>query len=111
MYDIEKRENLNDTHTHIYIAAPSSKFHFEDDAAEEQEEEEEDDEECEQDQQDDEFETAWDILDIARVIYEKSEDKETRLKLSDVHLCLGDVSVETGNNERGVGGVLISSTY
>ncbi|KAI9257945.1 hypothetical protein BDA99DRAFT_514858 [Phascolomyces articulosus] len=73
--------------------AQSSKFHFEDDEVPAEEDDE--DEEGEQNQQDDDFETAWDILDIARVIYEKSEDKETRLKLSDVHLCLGDVSVET----------------
>ncbi|KAI8147689.1 hypothetical protein BJV82DRAFT_596545 [Fennellomyces sp. T-0311] len=72
-------------------AAKSSKFHFEDD----EEPEEEEDDGQEEEQQDDDFETAWDILDIARVIYEKSEDKKTRLKLSDVHLCLGDVSVET----------------
>ncbi|KAG2236031.1 hypothetical protein INT48_008123 [Thamnidium elegans] len=46
-------------------------------------------------QLDDDFETAWDILDIARVIFEKGEDKNTQLKLADVHLCLGDVSLET----------------
>jgi HAT1-interacting factor 1 len=62
---------------------------------------EEDDEEEEEDGEDgepadDDFETAWDILDVARVIFEKSEDKDTQLKLADVHLCLGDVSLETG---------------
>ncbi|KAF7722105.1 hypothetical protein EC973_003685 [Apophysomyces ossiformis] len=44
---------------------------------------------------DDDFETAWDILDIARVIFEKNEDEETQLKLADVYMCLGDVSLET----------------
>lgn len=63
----------------------------EDDEEEEEEEEEEGGEPTE-----DDFETAWDILDVARVIFEKSEDKDTQLKLADVHLCLGDVSLETG---------------
>ncbi|KAI7848026.1 hypothetical protein BDC45DRAFT_551779 [Circinella umbellata] len=88
-----KAADVVPSHSQDPSTAPqSSKFHFEDDAAEQ---DDEDDEEGEQNQQDDEFETAWDILDIARVIYEKSEDKEVRLKLSDVHLCLADVSVET----------------
>lgn len=65
---------------------------------EEEEEEEEDEEDKEDgDQADDDFETAWDILDVARLIFEKGEDKETQLKLADVHLCLADVSLETGN--------------
>ncbi|KAI8970971.1 hypothetical protein BDB01DRAFT_525430 [Pilobolus umbonatus] len=61
----------------------------------EDEEEVEEAEEAEEEEEEDDFETAWDILDVARVIYEKSEDKETRLKLADVHLCLGDISLET----------------
>lgn len=56
----------------------------------------EDDEEEGEDSADDDFEAAWDILDVARVIFEKGEDKESQLKLADVHLCLGDVSLETG---------------
>lgn len=65
---------------------------------EEEEDEEEDEEDNENgDQADDDFETAWDILDVARLIFEKGEDKETQLKLADVHLCLADVSLETGN--------------
>ncbi|CEI89286.1 hypothetical protein RMCBS344292_03651 [Rhizopus microsporus] len=63
---------------------------------EEEEDEEEDEEDNENgDQADDDFETAWDILDVARLIFEKGEDKETQLKLADVHLCLADVSLET----------------
>lgn len=65
----------------------------------EQDEEDEEDEEEEEGAEgsaDDDFETAWDILDVARIIFEKSEDKDTKLKLADVHLCLGDVSLETG---------------
>lgn len=59
-------------------------------------EEEEDDDAEDAEAADDDFETAWDILDIARVIFEKGQDKNTQLKLADVHLCLGDVSLETG---------------
>ncbi|KAI8083278.1 uncharacterized protein B0P05DRAFT_536773 [Gilbertella persicaria] len=62
---------------------------------EEEEDEEEEEDAVEQGAADDDFETAWDILDVARVIFEKGEDKETQLKLADVHLCLGDVSLET----------------
>lgn len=67
-------------------------------AAEEQDDDDDDDAEEgeEAEAADDDFETAWDILDIARVIFEKGEDKNTQLKLADVHLCLGDVSLETG---------------
>ncbi|ORZ25322.1 hypothetical protein BCR42DRAFT_340312 [Absidia repens] len=45
--------------------------------------------------QEDDFETAWDVLDVARLIYEKSEDEDGKMKLADVLLCLGDVSLET----------------
>ncbi|KAG2200490.1 hypothetical protein INT46_004259, partial [Mucor plumbeus] len=62
-------------------------------------ENEEVDEEDEEDEAgntaEDDFETAWDILDVARVIFEKGEDKNSKLNLADVHLCLGDVSLET----------------
>ncbi|KAI8366216.1 hypothetical protein BD560DRAFT_372231 [Blakeslea trispora] len=63
------------------------------------ENDDEDEEEAEEEEgagsADEDFETAWDILDVARVIFEKGEDKETKLKLADVHLCLGDISLET----------------
>ncbi|CDH50412.1 hypothetical protein RO3G_01341 [Lichtheimia corymbifera JMRC:FSU:9682] len=74
----------------------NSKFHFEDDDQEE-EDQEQDEQQQQGDEEDDEddFQTAWEILDLSRVILEKNDDKETRLKLADVHLCLGDVSVET----------------
>lgn len=66
---------------------------------EDDEEEEENDEEEEGagNTADEDFETAWDILDVARVIFEKGEDIKSKLNLADVHLCLGDVSLETGN--------------
>ncbi|CAO3608544.1 unnamed protein product [Cunninghamella echinulata] len=45
--------------------------------------------------QDDDFETAWDVLDVARVIFEKNDDDATKLKLAEVLLLLGDISLET----------------
>jgi hypothetical protein len=59
---------------------------------EEQEEEDEDNPE-------DDFNAAWEVLDLARVIYDKrqDEDDEIKLKLADTYLALGDVSLETGN--------------
>lgn len=66
-----------------------------------QDEEDDDDEDEEDDEADagntadEDFETAWDILDVARLIFEKGEDDKSKLNLADVHLCLGDVSLET----------------
>ncbi|KAI8641323.1 hypothetical protein BD408DRAFT_368430 [Parasitella parasitica] len=70
-----------------------------DDDGEEEEEgdnsEDGDDEEGPGNTGEEDFETAWDILDVARVIFEKGEDDKSKLNLADVHLCLGDVSLET----------------
>lgn len=73
-------------------------FRDENDVGEEEGEEEEEEEEGneEEGEAEDDFETAWNILDVARIIFEKSDDKETQLKLADVHLCLADVSLEIG---------------
>ena len=46
----------------------------------------------------DDFNAAWDVLDLARTLYErqKDEDDEIKLKLADTYIALGDVSLETG---------------
>jgi HAT1-interacting factor 1 len=48
----------------------------------------------------DDFNAAWEVLDLARAIYDKqkneSDDEEVRLKLADTYIALGDVSLETG---------------
>ena len=46
----------------------------------------------------DDFNAAWEVLDLARAIYEKrmEEDDEVRLKVADTFIALGDVSLETG---------------
>lgn len=62
-------------------------------------EEEEEDEENEQDgEPEDDFNAAWEVLDLARTLYDKrkEEDDEVMLKLADTYITLGDVSLETG---------------
>ena len=48
----------------------------------------------------DDFNAAWEVLDLARAIYDKQKnennDQEVRLKLADTYIALGDVSLETG---------------
>ena len=48
----------------------------------------------------DDFNAAWEVLDLARAIYEKQKeedgDDEVKLKLADTFIALGDVSLETG---------------
>jgi HAT1-interacting factor 1 len=46
----------------------------------------------------DDFNAAWEVLDLARAIYEKQMDgdDEVRLKVADTFIMLGDISLETG---------------
>ena len=46
----------------------------------------------------DDFNAAWEVLDLARSIYEKhmEGDDEVRLKVADTFITLGDISLETG---------------
>jgi HAT1-interacting factor 1 len=68
-------------------------------AAVEEVEAEESDEEDDGEPEDD-FNAAWEVLDLARAIYDKqkneNDDEEVRLKLADTYIALGDVSLETG---------------
>lgn len=65
---------------------------------EEEESEDEDEGEGEDGEPEDDFNAAWEAFEIARSIYEKGrdEDDETKLKLADTYIALGDVSLETG---------------
>lgn len=49
----------------------------------------------------DDFNAAWEVLDLARAIYDKQvteeDGDEVKLKLADTYITLGDVSLETGN--------------
>jgi HAT1-interacting factor 1 len=46
----------------------------------------------------DDFNAAWEVLDLARAIYEKrmDGDEEIQLKVADTFIALGDISLETG---------------
>lgn len=88
----------------------NGKFVFEGDAEEEEEDEEENGEgegeggEGEGgDEPEDDFNAAWEVLDVARTIYERTladlpadGGREDRLNLSETYITLGDVSCETG---------------
>jgi HAT1-interacting factor 1 len=54
------------------------------------------------DEPEDDFNAAWEILDLARVLFDqrKEESDEIKLKLADTHVALGDVSLETGQRFR-----------
>ena len=47
----------------------------------------------------DDFNAAWEVLDLARAIYEKRMDGDDvmRLRAADTFIMLGDISLETGN--------------
>ena len=69
--------------------------------AEAEAEAEESDEEDDGDgEPEDDFNAAWEVLELARGIYNKqkqeNDDEEVRLKLADTYIALGDVSLETG---------------
>jgi HAT1-interacting factor 1 len=59
---------------------------------------EDEDEEDDNAEPEDDFNAAWEVLDLARAIYDKQkdEDEEIKLKLADTYITLGDVSLETG---------------
>ena len=46
----------------------------------------------------DDFNAAWEVLEVARSLYkaQKDLDDEAKLKLADTYMALGDVSLETG---------------
>ncbi|KIM53413.1 hypothetical protein SCLCIDRAFT_436876 [Scleroderma citrinum Foug A] len=52
----------------------------------------------------DDFNAAWEVLELARSIYEngKDQDDEIKLKLADTYIALGDVSLETEKFEQAI---------
>lgn len=68
--------------------------------AEAEKTEEGEDEDGEDGEPEDDFNAAWEVLDLARAIYDKvkdqEDDDEVKLKLADTYITLGDVSLETG---------------
>ena len=94
------------------LAKSSSHFVFEGDEEIEQEEaaaepaEDDDQGQALQDidvtEEADDLELAWENLDVARIILAKQDDRESQLRLADVHLALGDVSLESENFDQAV---------
>ncbi|KAI8927907.1 hypothetical protein BC831DRAFT_450933 [Entophlyctis helioformis] len=54
------------------------------------------------DEEADDLEIAWETFDLVRVIYNESGHAEDKAKLGEVHLALGDVSLESGNFDQAV---------
>ncbi|KAG0328651.1 hypothetical protein BGZ99_004921 [Dissophora globulifera] len=55
-----------------------------------------------EDGEQDDFAVAWDVLDLARVLYHRQGTEEALLTLGDVHIALGDVSLESENFDQAV---------
>lgn len=85
-----------DEDTAVDLFAQAAKDVAEAEAAAEEEDENED----EDAEPEDDFNAAWEVLDLARAIYDKQreadDDEEVKLKLADTYIALGDVSLETG---------------
>ncbi|XP_013407239.1 histone-binding protein N1/N2-like [Lingula anatina] len=45
---------------------------------------------------------SWEMLELAKVIYEKQESKEMKLKAAQAHLALGEVALETEQYESAI---------
>ena len=67
-------------------------------AVEAAEEGEDEEDEADDGEPEDDFNAAWEVLDLARALYEKQadEDDENKLILAVTYISLGDVSLETG---------------
>jgi HAT1-interacting factor 1 len=48
-------------------------------------------------EEEDDFATAWEVLDLARVLFLRDEDDGSKRQVGDVYIWLGDVSLETEN--------------
>ncbi|XP_077579660.1 nuclear autoantigenic sperm protein-like [Stigmatopora nigra] len=60
-------------------------------------EKQESDEEEEGNEEVGNLQLAWEMLEVAKVIYKRKESKEDQLMAAQTHLRLGEVSVESGN--------------
>ncbi|KAM8838602.1 histone-binding protein N1/N2-like isoform 3-T3 [Synchiropus picturatus] len=69
----------------------------EEDDAEKESGDEEGDEEDEEEEEVGNLQLAWEMLELAKVIYRRKESKEDQLMAAQAHLKLGEVSAETGN--------------
>ncbi|KAG6896532.1 hypothetical protein C0992_007666 [Termitomyces sp. T32_za158] len=80
--------------------------HAEKTIAEAEKTEEGEDEDGEDAEPEDDFNAAWEVLDLARAIYDKvkdqEDDDEVKLKLADTYIALGDVSLETEKFDQAI---------
>ncbi|XP_039667262.1 nuclear autoantigenic sperm protein isoform X5 [Perca fluviatilis] len=73
---------------------------LDDDDDDEDDDEDEDGEKNGQDKEEDEvgnLQLAWEMLEVAKVIYKKKEGKDDQLMAAQAYLKLGEVSAESGN--------------
>ena len=50
--------------------------------------------------EDEDLGLAWEILDLARMIFEKAPSEDNKEQLADVHILLGDISLESGGGRK-----------
>lgn len=69
-----------------------------------EEEGDEEDAEGEDGEPEDDFNAAWEVLELARAIYEKGkdQDEEVKMKLAETYIALGDVSLETEKFDQAI---------
>ncbi|KAI0683977.1 hypothetical protein BC835DRAFT_1392364 [Cytidiella melzeri] len=74
------------------------------DAAEAEEEDEDGEDGEDGEEPEDDFGAAWEAFELARAIFEKQQDAddETKLKLAETYILLGDVSLETEKFEEAI---------
>ncbi|XP_050967479.1 nuclear autoantigenic sperm protein isoform X1 [Labeo rohita] len=78
---------------------------MEEDGGDDDEDEDDDDEDAEGETKDKESEEdevgnlqlAWEMLEVAKVIYKRKDDKEDQLMAAQIYLKLGEVGAESGN--------------
>ncbi|KAG8922617.1 hypothetical protein FRC02_011737 [Tulasnella sp. 418] len=63
---------------------------------------EEEEAEGAEEEPEDDFNAAWEVLELARSLYAKQDSEEAKLKLADVYMALGDVSTETEKFDQAV---------
>ncbi|GBE86247.1 NASP-related protein [Sparassis crispa] len=73
-------------------------------AVDEMDKEEEEDDDDDEGEPEDDFNAAWEVLDLARAIYEEQQDEDDRIKLrlADTYIALGDVSLETEKFDQAI---------
>merc|ERR1712002_1120397 len=72
------------------------------DTADDEEVDKENDPNRTQDEDVTNLQLAWEILELSKVIFSRTEDKETQLKLAESHLKLGEVSLETERYDEAI---------